>query len=62
MNCISHLYFQLYSRDEGDHQEETGAFHLYPNLIKAETDRGLSYNLLYTSGYNLLHTSCYNNL
>ena len=40
----------------------TGAFHLYPNLIKAETDRGLSYNLLYTSGYNLLHTSCYNNL
>ena len=43
------LYLYLYEDFYGAMSETTkhaGTFHLYPNLIKAETDRGLYYTLL----------------
>ena len=45
--CMKSLY--LYEEFYGAMSETTkhaGTFHLYPNLIKAETDRGLYYTLL----------------
>ena len=58
--CMQSLYLYLYLYEEfyGAMSETTkhaGTFHLYPNLIKAETDRGLYYTLLLLRSISLLY-------
>ena len=47
-----YLYEEFYGA-MSETTKHAGTFHLYPNLIKAETDRGLYYTLLHCSSVSV---------